>query len=69
VLALDRWVESGVAPNHIIATGFVDNNPSKGVAMTHPLCPYPQEAHYKGTGDPKDASNFTCETLPSKPKK
>ena len=63
--ALDRWVEKGGAPDHIIATGFVDGNPSKGVAMTHPLCPYPQEARYKGTGDPKDASNFVCRRPPS----
>jgi hypothetical protein len=68
VLALDRWVEKGVAPNHLIATGFVENSPSKGVAMTHPLCPYPQQAHYKGTGDPKDAANFACETPTLKPK-
>ena len=62
LLALDRWVEEGVAPDHLIATGFVDNNPAKGVAMTHPLCPFPQEAHYKGTGDTKDAANFVCAT-------
>ncbi|MFZ0959660.1 MAG: tannase/feruloyl esterase family alpha/beta hydrolase [Terriglobia bacterium] len=61
VLALDQWVEKGVAPDRITATGFVDNNPAKGVAMTHPLCPYPQVAHYKGTGDTKDAANFVCE--------
>ena len=61
VLALDRWVEQGVAPDKIIAAGFVDGNPAKGIAMTHPLCPYPQVAHYKGTGDPKDAGNFGCQ--------
>lgn len=61
VLALDRWVEKGVAPDRIIATGFVANDPAKGVAMTHPLCPYPQVAQYKGTGDTKDAANFVCE--------
>ena len=60
VVALDRWVEKGVAPDRIIATGFVDNRPAKGIAMTHPLCPYPQTAHYKGTGDTKDAANFAC---------
>jgi hypothetical protein len=69
VLALDRWVEKGVAPDHIIATGFVDNSPAKGVAMTHPLCPYPQVAHYKGTGDIKDAANFVCDVPPHKRKK
>ncbi len=69
VLALDRWVEKGVAPDRIIATGFVANNPAKGVAMTHPLCPYPQTAHYKGTGDTKDAANFVCAAPHAKPKK
>jgi len=61
VLALDRWVEKGVAPDHIIATGFVDSNPAKGVAMTHTLCPYPQVARYKQTGDIRDAASFVCE--------
>lgn len=69
VLALDRWVEKGVAPDHIIATGFVDNNPAKGVAMTHPLCPYPRVARYKGTGDTKDAANFVCEAPRANQKK
>ncbi|HXJ16712.1 MAG TPA: tannase/feruloyl esterase family alpha/beta hydrolase, partial [Candidatus Polarisedimenticolia bacterium] len=69
VLALDRWVEKGVAPDRIIATGFVDNSPAKGVAMTHPLCPYPQVARYKGTGDTKDAANFACEAPRAKRKK
>jgi feruloyl esterase len=64
VLALDRWVENGVAPDHIIAVAFVDGNPEKGVAMTHPLCPYPQVARYKGAGDAKDAANFVCEAPP-----
>jgi hypothetical protein len=61
VLALDRWVEHGVAPDRIVATGYTDGNPAKGVAMTRPLCPYPKEAHYKGTGDTNDAANFVCQ--------
>lgn len=24
------------------------------------LCAYPQYAHYKGTGNPEDASHFSC---------
>jgi len=58
VSALDRWVEKGTAPNKIIGTGTVVGEPSK--TLTRPLCPYPQVAHYKGTGDPNDAANFTC---------
>jgi feruloyl esterase len=60
VTALARWVEEGKAPDRIIASGYIDGNPTKGVAMTHPLCPYPEQAHYKGSGDTKDASNFVC---------
>lgn len=62
VVALDRWVEKGTAPDQIIATGFVDNKPAEGVAITHPLCPYPQMAHYNGTGDTHDARSFVCQT-------
>jgi len=58
--SLERWVEQGTAPARIIATKYVDGNPTKGVAFQRPLCPYPQVAKYKGTGDTNDASNFTC---------
>jgi len=59
-LALERWVEKGIAPDKLIATKFVDDKPEKGVAMTRPLCPYPQTATYKGSGDTNDAANFEC---------
>jgi feruloyl esterase len=58
--ALERWVEKGIAPDKLIATKFVDDKPEKGVAMTRPLCPYPQAATYKGAGDTNDAANFEC---------
>jgi hypothetical protein len=61
VMALDQWVVHNIAPDHIIATGFVDDNPAKGVVMTRPLCPYPQDTHYKGTGDTNNATSFTCQ--------
>jgi hypothetical protein len=28
--------------------------------MSRPLCPYPQSAKYKGSGDPYDAASFVC---------
>ena len=57
---LVAWVENGVAPTSITATaptpGFF------GVASrTRPLCPYPQWAHYNGSGDINVASSFTCQ--------
>ncbi len=60
--ALEQWVEKGIAPDTIIATKYVGDNPSKGVQMTRPLCPYPQTAVYKGSGDTSDYTNFTCTT-------
>ena len=63
VIALDQWVVHGVAPDQIIATGFVDGNPAKGVAMTRPLCPYPQVAAYQGSGSTDEAVNFACKVF------
>ncbi|HEV2486544.1 MAG TPA: tannase/feruloyl esterase family alpha/beta hydrolase [Terracidiphilus sp.] len=56
--ALDRWVETGVAPDHIIGQGSVPGDSSK--KLTRPLCPYPQVARYKGAGDPYDSASFEC---------
>jgi feruloyl esterase len=59
--ALDQWVEKGTAPERIVATKYAsDANPGQGVKMTRPLCPYPQVAQYKGTGDSNDEANFVC---------
>jgi len=60
-IAVEQWVEKGVAPDRLVATKFVtDNNPAGGVKMTRPLCPFPQLAKYKGTGDTNDEANFVC---------
>jgi len=59
--ALEQWVEKGVAPSRFIATKYVnDTDHTKGIKMTRPLCPYPEVAKYKGTGDINDAANFVC---------
>src|SRR5262245_11226966 len=51
---LVAWVEKGVAPDSVIATGRA---PAK---RSRPLCPFPKHAHYKGSGDSESASNFEC---------
>jgi feruloyl esterase len=51
--ALEAWREKGTAPTQI--TAF---NPQNG--LSRPLCPYPQYARYKGTGNMKDSSNWSC---------
>jgi feruloyl esterase len=58
LLALQRWVEGGVAPRSVVATKFVDDTPASGVAATRPLCPYPRVSRYRGQGDPNDAASF-----------
>lgn len=57
---LVEWVESGKAPDQIIATKFVNNQSSQGVDRTRPLCPYPANAIWDGKGDPKVAASFRC---------
>jgi hypothetical protein len=51
--ALVNWVESGTAPDQILAQ-------TTGGAVKRPLCPYPQTAIYDGTGDQNDAASFHC---------
>ena len=58
--ALEDWVERGIAPEGIIATKFVNDNPALGVARTMPLCKFPEKARYDGLGDPRDAASWTC---------
>jgi hypothetical protein len=60
LLALQKWVEDGVAPKQIVATKYVDDDPAKGVVMTRPLCPYPQTAHWDGKGKVEASESFTC---------
>jgi feruloyl esterase len=60
--ALERWVEQGVAPERLVGSGRDTNDPSK--PLTRPLCPYPQVAQYRGSGDVNDQANFAC-TAPS----
>lgn len=52
--AVVEWVEQGKAPASITATGRALSGRGR------PLCPYPQHAHYKGTGNPDDPAAFEC---------
>ena len=62
--ALEDWVEQNKAPEAITATKYGelpnhDADPHK-ILMTRPICPYPQQAHYKGKGSINDAASFEC---------
>jgi len=59
--AIERWVEQGTAPEQIIATKHkINGNPASAVERTRPLCAWPAEARYNGTGSTDDAANFRC---------
>ena len=59
--ALENWVERRKAPDHLIATKYVDDAPqTKQVQFSRLLCPYPLVAQYKKSGDSNDAGSFRC---------
>ncbi len=51
--AMEQWREKGVTPTQL--TGFNATS-----SMTRPICSYPQYAKYKGSGNLKDAANWSC---------
>jgi feruloyl esterase len=53
--AVANWVEKGIAPESVIATGKAFPGRSR------PLCAYPKHAQYTGQGDTNDAHNFKCQ--------
>jgi feruloyl esterase len=59
-LALEQWVEQGVAPVEIVAAKYTGEGAASKLRTTRPLCPYPQVAKYDGNGDPDQASSFAC---------
>jgi feruloyl esterase len=52
---LEKWVESGKAPEQVLQSYSVD-----GKTRTRPVCAYPKVPQYKGTGDTDSAENFVC---------
>ena len=59
LLALMAWVEDGIAPEQLVATKYTNDDPSQGVTMQRPICPYPQEAKYVD-GDQNKPTSFDC---------
>ncbi len=51
--ALDAWLETGEAPDRLVAT-------KDDGSITRPICAWPQIAHYKGQGDVNDPANYEC---------
>jgi len=54
---IDKWVESGKAPEQITAYWL---NEKKQPAGSRLVCAYPKVAKHDGKGDTRDASSFSC---------
>jgi feruloyl esterase len=52
--SLVDWVEQNKAPDQMVATGKAFPGRSR------PLCAYPTQSRYSGTGSIEDAANFAC---------
>jgi feruloyl esterase len=52
-ISLIKWVEEGIAPDHIIATAYKTG----GIRFQRPVFPYPKFPHYIG-GDPALPANY-----------
>jgi len=56
VEVVDRWVESGKAPDQILSSKVSGGK----TIRTRPLCAYPAVARYKGKGSMDEAESFVC---------
>lgn len=56
--ALERWVEYGEAP----AALFASQKRNGTTIRSRPICSYPLQAIYDGSGDPASASSFRCQS-------
>jgi len=54
---IDNWVATNRAPRRIVAQHF---DKAGSVDRTRPICPYPQQPVYKGSGSTDKAANFVC---------
>jgi feruloyl esterase len=65
---IDRWSESGAAPERIIVSKLSNplapftGQPIK-VIQSRPLCAWPKQARWTGTGSTDEAANFRCVTV------
>lgn len=62
----DHWVEGGSAPERVIATQYQPEqdweviDPTAKPVRTRPLCAWPKQAYYNGSGSIDDQANFSC---------
>ena len=54
---IDNWVTTNTAPQRIVAEHL---DKAGSIDRTRPICRYPQQPVYKGSGSTDDAANFVC---------
>lgn len=59
--ALVDWVEKGQPPERIVARARPENREVTTPGRTRPLCAWPKQSRYKGSGSTEDAANFSCD--------
>ena len=57
---ITQWVEDGTLPNNIIASHHINDDPTKPVNRTMPLCVYPTLAQYDNIGPINASSSWSC---------
>ena len=58
MVALMNWVEEGIAPDSIRTERYELSTGER--TMTRIVCVYPNAARYSGSGDYREAENFSC---------
>jgi feruloyl esterase len=54
--AIEDWVERDIAPDRIEASRVE----ADAIVRTRPLCPYPEIARYRGSGNTDRSGSFVC---------
>lgn len=57
--AMVDWVENGNAPETILGTKFVDDDPTRGIALRRRHCRYPMRNTYVG-GNASEPESWEC---------
>ena len=63
LMALMEWTEKGREPEQIVATKWRNDTVYDEVWKQRPICVYPKQAMYDGSGDVDEASSWRCEYL------
>jgi feruloyl esterase len=50
---MDEWVKTGRPPASLLAT-------KANAPISRPICAFPSQARYQGSGDLNDPKNFAC---------